>query len=89
MPSISKRIAWLSLLLTLWSALAFAVHHHSSQDESTTCQVCVAAHSASPTTASPTPKPVFRRVVPFRPRPTDAKQYLVAFALYVRPPPAV
>ena len=63
MPSISKRIAWLSLLLTLWSALAFAVHHHSSQDESTTCQVCVAAHSASPTTASPAPKPVFRRVV--------------------------
>jgi hypothetical protein len=89
MPSISKRIAWLSLLLTLWSALAFAVHHHSSQDESTTCQVCVAAHSASPTTASPTPKPVFRRVVSFRPRPTDAKQYFVAFALYVRPPPAV
>ncbi|MGA7319874.1 MAG: hypothetical protein WBW98_05145, partial [Candidatus Sulfotelmatobacter sp.] len=33
--SISKRIAWLSLLLTLWSAVAFAVHRHSSQDEST------------------------------------------------------
>ena len=48
MRSISKRIAWLSLLLTLWSALAFAVHHHSTQDESATCQVCVAAHSASP-----------------------------------------
>ena len=28
MQSISKRIAWLSLLLTLWSALAFAVHPH-------------------------------------------------------------
>jgi hypothetical protein len=89
MQSISKRIAWLSLLLTLWSALAFAVHHHSSQDESATCQVCVAAHSASPTSASPTPKPIFRRIVRYRPKPTAVKQWLVAFALYVRPPPSV
>ena len=89
MKPISKRIAWLSLLLTLWSALAFAVHHHSSQDESTTCQVCVAAHSAAPTTVPPSPEPEFRRVLQFRPQPTDAKQRLVAFALYVRPPPRV
>ena len=89
MRSISKRIALLTLLLTFWSALAFAVHHHSSQDESATCRVCVAAHSASPTTAAPTPKPIFCRVVQFRPRPTAAKQYLIAFALYVRPPPTV
>jgi hypothetical protein len=89
MQAISKRIAWLSLLLTLWSAVAFAVHHHSTQDESATCQVCVAAHSAAPTNASVAPKPVFRRVIRFRPKPTAAKQQLIAFALYVRPPPAV
>ncbi len=89
MRSSLKRVAWLSLLLTLWSAFAFAVHHPSSQDESTTCQVCVAAQSAAPATASPTPKPVFRRVLPFRPQPSSAKQRLVAFALSVRPPPAV
>ncbi|HEV3308278.1 MAG TPA: hypothetical protein VGZ91_17690 [Candidatus Sulfotelmatobacter sp.] len=89
MLSISKRIAWLSLLLTLWSALAFAVHHHSSQDESAACQVCVAAHSATPTHASAAPKPIFRKTVRYRPKPTATKQLLVAFALYVRPPPAV
>ena len=89
MQSISKRIAWLSLLLTLWSAFAFAVHRHSSQDESATCQVCVAAHSASPTNAAPAPKPVFRTVIAFRPQPSAAKQRLVAFALYIRPPPVV
>ena len=88
MQSIMRRIAWLSLLLTIWSAMAFALHQHSSQDESSTCQVCVAAQSASPTSASPTPRPVFRRVVPFRPQEIAAKQELVAFALYVRPPPA-
>ncbi|HTC45762.1 MAG TPA: hypothetical protein VK722_00445 [Candidatus Aquilonibacter sp.] len=89
MRSISKRVAWLSLLLTLWSAFAFAVHRHSSQDESTTCQVCVAAHSASPASPSVAPKPVFRRVVTFRPQASRAKQHLAIFALYVRPPPTV
>jgi hypothetical protein len=89
MQSISKRMAWLSLLLTLWSALAFAVHHHSSQDESAACQVCVAAHSASPTSVSPTPKPVFRRILSFRPQASVAKQRLIVFALYIRPPPFV
>jgi hypothetical protein len=89
MPPVSKRIALLTLLLMLWSALAFAVHHHSSQDESSACQVCIAAHSASPASSAPAPKPVFRRVVRFGPPPVAAKQYLIAFALYVRPPPAV
>jgi hypothetical protein len=85
----SKKIAWFSLALTLWSALAFAVHHHSTQDESHTCQVCVAAHSASPRTAPPSPKPVYRRAVAFRVQASCAKQRLDAFALYVRPPPSV
>jgi hypothetical protein len=89
MQSVSKKVAWLSLLLTLWSAVAFAVHHHSSEDESDTCQVCVAAHSASPTTPSLAPKPVFRRVVTVRAQPAAAKFRLRVFALSVRPPPAV
>src|SRR5437868_3271135 len=35
------------LLLTFWSALAFAAHHHSNGAESATCTFCVAAHSAA------------------------------------------
>jgi hypothetical protein len=84
-----KRLAWLPLLLTLWSAMAFAVHQHASQEESTTCQVCVAAHSASPAIVPPAPKMVFRRVLASRSRPAAAKQHLKPFALYVRPPPTV
>jgi hypothetical protein len=87
MRSISKRIAWFSLLLTFWSALAFAVHHHSSQDDSAACQVCIAAQSSSPTNVPLTPKPVFRRVVSSQAQPIAAKQRLIAFALCVRPPP--
>jgi hypothetical protein len=89
MPSLSKRVAWLSLLLTLWSALAFVVHHHASQDESATCQVCAAAHSASPATAAPSPRPVIRKVLSPRLIPSAAKQRLAIFALSVRPPPSI
>jgi len=87
MRSISKRVAWLSLLLTLWSALAFAMHHHKDADESASCQVCMAAHSTTPVVASPTPKPVFRRSVVFQLQTAVSKQRLTAFTLYVRPPP--
>jgi hypothetical protein len=89
MQGFSKKIAWLSLLLTLWSAVAFAVHHHSSQDESDGCQICVTAHSASPASPALAPKPVFRQVTALRVHPAAAKHHLRIFALYVRPPPAV
>jgi hypothetical protein len=88
MRSASKKIALLALLLTLWSAFAFAAHHHSSQEESASCQVCVAAHSASPAIAALPPKPIFRSVAAYRPRAATAKQRLETFASYVRPPPS-
>jgi len=87
--STSKSIALLCLVLTFWSALAFAAHHHSNTTESATCRVCVAAHSASPQVNS-TPRPVtFISVFTFRVEPVPAKQRLIAFALSVRPPPEV
>ena len=89
MRSISKSIALLCLMLTFWSALAFAAHHHSNATESAKCTVCVAAHSASPKTNS-TPRPErFVVVSTFRAEPVSAKQRFVAFALSVRPPPSV
>lgn len=89
MRSISKRIAFVCLLLTVWSAIAFAAHQHSSATESAKCTVCVAAHSASPKAAS-TPRPTtFVVVSTFRAEPVSGKQRFVAFALSVRPPPSV
>lgn len=90
MRSMSKRVAWLCLALTLWSLVAFATHNHSGLADSATCTVCVAAHSASPVTTSRLPKAVF---VPVRvvlvSEPVSAKQRLISFALAVRPPPEV
>jgi hypothetical protein len=88
MRLITRVVAGVALGLTLWSAFAFAWHRHASADESASCQVCVAAHSSSPASPSPTLRPLFRRVVRFRARAISSQQEIVAFALYVRPPPA-
>jgi len=89
MRSFSKRIALLCLLLTLCSAVATITHHHSSANDAAKCTVCVAAHSAAPQAASILPKQVFARASLSQTEPVSAKQRLVAFALSVRPPPAV
>jgi hypothetical protein len=84
-----KKVAWLCLLLTFWSALAFVYHHHSSTSEAAQCNVCVAAHSASPATVSHLVHATFVALSVFRAEPLALKQRLVVFALSVRPPPAV
>ena len=89
MRSMSKRIACLCLLLTFWSAMAFAAHQHSTATESATCTVCIAAHSASPKTTTTLPRVMFLPVDTFRPEPVSAKQRLTIFVLCVRPPPSV
>jgi len=89
MRSISKRIAWLCMLLTFWSALAFVSHHHSNAAEAAKCTVCVAAHSASPKTICTLSKVTFVSEFTLRTKPVSAKQRVIAFALTVRPPPEV
>jgi len=90
MRSWSKRVAWLCLLLTLSAAYSLAAHNHSNSIDAAKCTVCVAAHTASPVIAARMPHAVF---VPLRTisaaEPVAAKQRLIAFALFVRPPPAV
>jgi hypothetical protein len=89
MRSISKQIALFCVLLTFWSAVAFVSHHHSSTADALKCTVCVAAHSPSPKATSTLPDREFVRISTFRSQQVSAKQRLVAFALSVRPPPAV
>ena len=88
MRSISKRIAFLCLLLTFWSAIAFAAHHHSNAAEGAICTVCVAAHSASPKAPSTLTRTTFVVVSTLQPQTVSARQCLTVFALYIRPPPS-
>ena len=85
--SILKCVALCCLVLTLWSACAFATHHHSNCTESAKCTVCVAALLAAPKTAASLLKATFSPVSTFQPESVSAKQHVVAFALSVRPPP--
>ncbi len=89
MRSLSKKIAWLCLLLTLGSAVAFVLHHHSGATEAAKCTVCVAAHSASPKAVSTLPNTTFVFASFLQLDPVSTKQRLIAFALRVRPPPSV
>jgi len=86
---ILKHVALMCLLLTFWSAIAFAVHHHSNGTESAKCTVCVAAHSAAPRASANLLKATFTAISTFRAEPVSFTHRLVAFALSVRPPPAV
>jgi hypothetical protein len=77
-------------MLTFWSALAFAAHHHSNPTEAAKCTVCIAAHSASPKATTTLPRVLFVSVSTFfLPEPISTKQRLIVFALSVRPPPSV
>lgn len=87
--SAAKRIAFLCLLLTMWSAVAVTAHHHASSSDAAKCTVCVAAHSAAPTITSTLTKAIFVRLNTLRAEPVSASHRLIAFALSVRPPPAV
>jgi hypothetical protein len=84
----SKRIAWLCLLLMLSSAIAFVAHHHSDGNETTQCMVCIAAHSAAPTSPVVSAVVTFVALTTLRAKSIESpSQLLLAFALSVRPPP--
>jgi hypothetical protein len=84
-----KYLALMCLLLTFWSVIAFAAHHHSNGTNAAKCTVCVAAHSAAPKATASLLKAKFTPIATFLPEPVFAAQRFVAFALSVRPPPAI
>lgn len=88
MRSIFKYVVVLCLVLTLWSAAAVVIHHHSKGTESARCTVCVAAHSAVPKAISGLLHATFVRISTLRTQSVSAKACVIAFALTVRPPPA-
>jgi hypothetical protein len=72
----------------VWSAIALVAHHHADGAESSKCTVCVAAHTAVPTSPTLSPHTNWLVVFPVKTEPVvAAKQRLIAFALTVRPPP--
>jgi hypothetical protein len=83
----SKTVAWLCLALMLGAACAEVTHQHADEAKSATCQICAVAHSSAPITTWSTAKPIFREQLTVRHEVRDAKYQVVAFVLYIRPPP--
>jgi hypothetical protein len=84
-----RKVALVCLLLTLWSAVGLAAHHHSSRTEAARCSVCVALHSAAPKGIATLPQTMFAYASAPVLDTISVQQRLNPFALRVRPPPSV
>jgi len=81
--------AWLCLSLMLWTVAAESTHNHPNRTESSSCSICVAAHSASPAAISGHSAPVFAALGLFHEEDLVAKARLDFSDLGIRGPPAV
>ena len=85
----SRWLVWLCLSLMLWTAVAESTHSHPNKTESTSCSICVVAHSTSPTTSCNHARPVFAAIGLLQEEEVIAKAWLSVFELGIRGPPAV
>jgi hypothetical protein len=84
----SRWAVWLCLSLMLWTALAESTHNHPNQTESSSCTICVVAHSTAPAASVCHLRPVFEKVGQLQERDVVAKSRLGVADLDIRGPPA-
>ena len=84
-----KWSAWLCLSLMLWTVAVESTHNHPTQTEASSCSICVAAHSTSPTVSSTHVRPVFSTVGVLREEAVIAQARLDVFELGSRGPPVL
>lgn len=82
-------LAWLCLSLMLWTAVAESTHNHPNQTESSSCSICVMAHSTVRTASSHQAKPIFATVGLMREEAVLAKAQFSLCDFGIRGPPAV
>lgn len=81
-------LAWLSLSLMLWTAVAESTHNHPNQTESSSCSICVVAHSTTPTACNYA-RPILEAISQLQEEKVIAKAWLSVGDLGIRGPPAV
>jgi hypothetical protein len=75
--------------MMLWTAAVESTHNHPSQTESTSCSICVVAHSTAPTASSNHVRPVFAAIGLLQEEEVVAKPRLDVFDFGIRGPPTV
>jgi hypothetical protein len=73
----------------LWTVAAESTHNHPNQTESASCSICIAAHSASPTSSTIQAAPVFAAVGLLREEDVIAKTRFDFSELGIRGPPVL
>jgi hypothetical protein len=73
----------------LWTAAAESTHNHPNQSDSSSCSICVVAHSSSPTVSSSYDRPVFATVGVLHEEAALAKASFDVSHLGIRGPPTV
>jgi hypothetical protein len=82
-------MVWLCLSLMLWTAVAESTHNHPNKTASSSCSICVAAHSSAPTANSLHSRPIFAAIGLLQEDEVIAKALLSVFDLGIRGPPAL
>ena len=85
----SRWLTWLCLSLMLWTAVAESTHNHPNKTESTSCSICVVAHSTAPTATASQARPVFAAIGLLQVEEVIAQARLSVFELGIRGPPTV
>jgi hypothetical protein len=86
MHRIIRFSAWLCLSLMLWTVLAEPTHNHPNRVQSSSCSICMLAHSASPVSTSPA-RPIFSAIGLPGEEKILAEARLEGFELVIRGPP--
>jgi hypothetical protein len=73
----------------LWTVAAESTHSHPNQTESASCLICVAAHSASPTSDSANAVPAFTTIGFWHEKSVVTTARLDSSDLDIRGPPAL
>lgn len=82
-------LTWFCLSLMLWAAVVEPTHNHPNKAESSSCSICVVAHSSTPTANVNYARPVFATIGLLQEEAVIAKPRLGVFDLGIRGPPAV
>jgi len=88
MRVIGRWLAWLCLSLMLWTAVAESTHNHPNKTESSSCTICVVAHSSAPAASCNHSAPVFAAIGLLQEEELIAHPRLSVFELGIRGPPA-
>jgi hypothetical protein len=71
----------------LWTALAESTHSHPKQTDSSSCSICIVAHSTTPAPSSNHAKPLFVTVDLLHEPELVAQSHLNVIDLGIRGPP--